>query len=365
MKIAEVTRLIEDFAPLDTQESWDNTGMQVGNPQMEATGALLCLDVTEAILDEAIAKRINLIISHHPLLYRGLKSITGRTSIERIVMKALKHDVAIYSAHTNMDSAWGGVSHRIAEKIGLTDIEVLSPQQCNAYKLVVFVPTDSVEAVRHAITSAGAGKIGNYDSCTYQLQGEGTFRALDGANPYVGELGEIHKEPETRIETIVPSRCRNKVLAAMLNVHPYEEPAYDLIALENKNKYVGLGVVGNLPCVEDVVSFLTRVKHTFGTGAIRYSGKKTSGMIKRVAICGGAGVEFMRDAISAGADILITGDVKYHEFMSEINNILVADIGHYESEHFTKEIFSEIITKKIPNFAVHYAELDKNPINYL
>ena len=364
MKIAEVTRLIEEFAPLDIQESWDNAGLQLGNPHVEATGALLCLDVTEAILDEAIAKGINLIITHHPLLFRGLKSITGRTAIERIVMKALKHDVAIYSAHTNMDSAWGGVSHRIAEKIGLTGVEVLSPQQCKAYKLVVFVPLASVDAVRDAMTNAGAGKIGNYDSCTYQLQGEGTFRALDGANPHVGKLGEVHHETEMRIEVIVPTRSCGKVLSAMFKAHPYEEPAYDLIALENKNKYNGLGVVGVLPCEEDVKDFLSRVKQLFGVGAIRYSGN-TSGKVKKVAICGGAGAEFVRDAIAVGADVLITGDVKYHEFMSADNNILVADIGHYESEQYTKEIFSEIITKKIPNFAVHYAELEKNPINYL
>ena len=260
MKIAEVTGLIEEFAPLSLQESWDNAGMQVGNPQADATGALLCLDVTEAVLDEAIAKGINLIITHHPLLFHGLKSITGSNYIERIVIKAIKHDVSIYSAHTNMDSAWGGVSHLIAKKIGLVDVEVLSPQPGN--------PT------------------------------------------------------------------------------------------------AGLGVVGNLPVAEDAMPFLNRVKTIFGVGAIRYSGN-TQKAVGRVAICGGAGSEFLRDAVACGADVLITGDVKYHEFMGDSDKILLADIGHYESEHFTKEIFSEIITKKIPNFAVHYAELEKNPINYL
>ena len=260
MKIVEVTRLIEEFAPLSLQESWDNAGLQVGNPQAEATGALLCLDVTEAILDEAVKKGLNLIITHHPLLFRGLKSITGNSHIERIVIKAIKNDIAIYSAHTNMDSAWGGVSHLIAKKIGLEDVEVLSPQ------------------------SEGA--------------------------------------------------------------------------------VTGLGVVGNLPQEEGVLSFLGRVKETFGVGAVRYSGNVEK-PIRRVAICGGAGSEFVKEAVACGADVLITGDVKYHEFMSDNEKILLADIGHYESEHFTKEIFSEIITKKIPNFAVHYAELEKNPINYL
>ena len=263
MKIAEIARLIEDYAPLDLQENWDNAGLQVGNPQAEAAGALLCLDVTEAIVDEAIAKGVNLIITHHPLLFHGLKSITGCNGIERIVIKAIKNDIAIYSAHTNMDSTVGGVSHRIADKIGLLDVEVLAPAR-------------------------------------------------------ISTTGEA----------------------------------------------VGLGVVGNLPEAEDAKAFLLRVKAAFGVGAIKYCGNVEKA-VRRVAICGGAGSEFVHDAIAQGADVLITGDVKYHEFFAEKDKILLADIGHYESEQFTKEIFNEIITKKIPNFAVHYAELDKNPINYL
>ena len=364
MRIAEVMRLIEDFDPLDLQENWDNAGLQVGNPLREATGAMVCLDVTEAILDEAIAKGINLIITHHPLLFKGLKSITGRNSIERIVLKAIKNDIAIYSAHTNMDSAWGGVSHHMAKKIGLKDIEVLDCQHGKLYKLIVFVPVASLDAVRTALVSSGAGNIGNYDSCSYVTQGEGSFRALEGAEPYVGAVGSVHHEAECRLEVILPGRCRSKVLRAMLEAHPYEEPAYDLIALSNENKYAGLGVVGNLPEAEDAVEFLNRVKGIFGTGAVRYSGDITK-PIRRVALCGGAGAEFVREAVSRGADAFVTGDVKYHEFMDASERILIADIGHYESEHFTKEIFSEIITKKIPNFAIHYAELEKNPINYL
>ena len=259
MKIAEVTRLIEEMAPLGLQEGWDNCGLQVGDANAEATGALLCLDVTEAILDEAIAKGLNLIVTHHPLIFKGLKSITGKNHIERIVMRAIKNDIAIYSAHTNMDSAWGGVSHLIAKKIGLVDVEVLCPQ-----------------------------------------------------------------------------------------------------AEQN----AGLGVVGNLPSEEDALSFLSRVKEIFGVGAVRYAGD-ASRAVRRVAICGGAGVEFVNNAISSGADVYLTGDVKYHEFQGVTERILIADIGHYESEYFTKEIFNEIITKKIPNFAVQYAELEKNPINYL
>ncbi len=259
MKIAEVTRLIEEMAPLSLQESWDNCGLQVGDADAEATGALLCLDVTEAILDEAIAKGLNLIITHHPLIFRGLKSLTGKSHIERIVMRAIKSDIAIYSAHTNMDSAWGGVSHLIARKMGLEHITVLCPQA---------------------------------------------------------------------------------------------------------DAQSGLGVVGDLPSHQDALAFLARVKEIFGVGAVRYAGDATK-KVKRVAICGGAGAEFVNDAIAHHADVYVTGDVKYHEFQGVSERILIADIGHYESEHFTKEIFSEIFTKKIPNFAVQYAELEKNPINYL
>ena len=260
MRISEVTKLIEDFAPLHLQEEWDNAGIQVGNPQGETIGALLCLVVTEAILDEAISKGINLIITHHPLLFRGLKTITGKNSIERIVIKAIKNDITIYSAHTNMDSVWNGVSHLIAQKVGLKDVEVLCPQK-----------------------------------------------------------GETE---------------------------------------------VGLGVIGNLPEPEGAKAFLSRVKEIFGVGAVKYSGDD-SRRLRRIAICGGSGAEFVRDAIALSADAFVTADVKYHEFMNDSDKILLVDIGHFESEHFTKEIFSEIITKKIPNFAVHYAELEKNPINYL
>lgn len=362
-KIRDIIQAIEEKAPLSLQESYDNAGMQVGDSNAEATSALLCLDVTEDILDEAIARGANLIISHHPLIFRGLKRLVGATPVERIVAKAIKHGIAIYSAHTNMDSAECGVSVHAAKKIGMTDIQVLSPQKGKLLKIVTFVPTAQAEAVKQAMWRAGAGNIGNYDCCSYTMSGNGTFRAMDGANPFVGEIGEHHTEAEERIEVIVPVWRKGAVLRAMIEAHPYEEPAFDIIALENASN-TGLGVVGNIE-PEDAMHLMARIKQIFEVGAVSYSGLKEPTVVTRVAFCGGSAIEEAGDAIAAGAQMLITGDVKYHDFTTYNDRIIIANIGHYESEHFTKEIFYDIIQKKIPNFATYYAEKEKNPINYL
>lgn len=362
-KIRDIIQAIEEQAPLNLQESYDNAGMQVGDCDAEATSALLCLDVTEDILDEAIARGSNLVISHHPLIFRGLKRIVGATSVERIVAKAIKNDIAIYAAHTNMDSAVNGVSVHAAKKIGLTNMRVLAPQSGKLLKIVTFVPVAQADAVKCAMWEAGAGQIGNYDCCSYTMSGNGTFRATEGANPFVGKIGEHHTEPEERIEVIVPVWRKGAVLKAMIAAHPYEEPAFDIIALENTSN-TGLGVVGDIE-PEDALHLLARVKKIFDVGAISYSGLNKPMQINRVAFCGGSAVEFVGDAIAAGAQIMITGDVKYHDFTTYNDRIIIANIGHYESEHFTKEIFYDIIQKKIPNFATYYAEKEKNPINYL
>lgn len=363
MKIKEITKAIEDFAPLHLQESWDNSGIQVGNPENEITGVLLCTDVREEIVDEAIERGANMIISHHPLLFRGLKKIVGRTYQERIVAQAIKHDITIYCAHTNMDSACNGVNFKMAEKLELNNVRILCPQHDKLRKLIVFVPNDSVAHVEEAMHDAGAGKLGNYDHCSYQLNGEGRYRALDGANPFAGKVDELHCEPEVRVEVLVHKALCNKVVAAMLKAHPYEEPAFDIIALENSDKYAGLGVIGDIEPM-DARKFLNLVKKAFEVNTIRYSGNLDHD-VSRIAMCGGAGVEFIDAAKSQGADVYITGDMKYHEFQGNEDSIILADIGHYESEHYTKEIFYDIIKKKNPNFAVDFAQHEKNQINYL
>ncbi len=364
MKVKDIISEIENFAPLALQESFDNSGLQVGEVNASVTGILLCLDVTEEVIDEAVELECNLVISHHPLLFKGLKSLTGASYVERSVMKACKHGITIYAAHTNLDNVTGGVSYRMAEKLGLHNIRILSPQKNSLLKLVAFVPDKSAEKVRNALFAAGAGSIGNYDSCSYNVAGEGTFRAGEYTHPFCGEIGELHAEKETRIEIILPVHKKNAVVRALLLTHPYEEPAYDLYPLLNDWAQAGSGVVGELPGEEDELNFLQRTKNVFHADCIKHSslsGRK----IKEVAICGGSGAFLIPDAIRYGADIFITGEARYNDFYDVEKKILLAVIGHYESEICTKEIFFEIITKKIPNFAVHFSNVNSNPVNYL
>ena len=364
MTVNHITNLIEEQAPVPLQESFDNAGLLVGNAAMEVSGVLLCIDVTEAVIDEAITHNLNLIISHHPLIFRGLKQLTGKNEVQRCVAKAIKNDIAIYAAHTNIDNVLNGVSGKIAEKIGLENIQILVPKENTLVKLVTFVPVNQVDDVRKALFEVGAGHISNYDECSFNVEGYGTFRAGENANPYVGETAKQHREPETRVEVILPKYLINKAVNALLVAHPYEEPAYDIIQLLNSWNTVGLGVVGELPAEMDEMDFLYLLKNKFGLTMLKYTplqGKK----IKRVAVCGGAGSEFLKDAIRARADVFVSGDFKYHDYFEAENRILIADIGHFESEQFTKDVFYEIITKKMPKFAVRISKVNTNPINYL
>ncbi len=364
MKVSEIISAIEELAPISLKEEYDNPGLQVGDSSIEATGALLCVDVTEAVVDEAIECGVNLIISHHPILFKGLKSVTGKNYIERVVIKAIKHDIVIYSVHTNLDNAYGGVNYRIAQNLNLSNVKILSPLKNQLVKLIVFVPEVAADSVRLAMLNSGAGKIGDYDMCSYNMSGYGTFRACEGATPYCGEIGTTHKENEVRIEVILPIHLKNKVIDAMLNVHPYQEPAYDVIKLENVNSYAGSGVIGDLNEDIPVEDFLKRIKKVFNVGSIKYS-SIAKGKIKRVALCGGSGAFLINDAIRANADVFITGEIGYHNFFIAENKILLVEAGHYETEQCIKDIFCDIITKKFPNFAVRYANVKINPINYL
>lgn len=364
MKVSEIISAIEELAPISLKEEYDNPGLQVGDSSIEATGALLCVDVTEAVVDEAIECGVNLIISHHPILFKGLKSVTGKNYIERVVIKAIKHDIVIYSAHTNLDNAYGGVNYRIAQNLNLSNVKILSSLKNQLIKLIVFVPEVAADSVRLAMLNSGAGKIGDYDMCSYNMSGYGTFRACEGATPYCGEIGTTHKENEVRIEVILPIHLKNKVIDAMLNVHPYQEPAYDIIKLENVNSYAGSGVIGDLNEDIPVEDFLKRIKKVFNVESIKYS-SITKEKIKRVALCGGSGAFLINDAIRANADVFITGEIGYHNFFTAENKILLVEAGHYETEQCIKDIFCDIITKKFPNFAVQYANVKINPINYL
>ncbi|MDO4165277.1 MAG: Nif3-like dinuclear metal center hexameric protein [Bacteroides sp.] len=364
MKIKEIVSALERFAPLPLQDGFDNAGLQIGLTDAEATGALLCLDVNEAVLDEAIALGYNLVIAHHPLLFKGVKSITGKDYIERCILKAIKNDIVIYAAHTNLDNALGGVNFKMAEKIGLKNVRVLAPQENALMKLVTFVPTDHAEAVRKALFAAGCGCIGNYDSCSYNLEGEGTFRAKENAHPYCGEIGKLHAEKEVRIETVLPAHRKREVVKALLSAHPYEEPVYDLYAIQNEWMQAGSGIIGELETPETESEFLKRIKKTFEVGCVKHN-KLTGREIQTVALCGGAGAFLMPLAIRNHADVFITGEIRYHEYFGHESDILLAEIGHYESEQYTKEILYTIIREAFPYFELQISKVNTNPIKYL
>ena len=363
MNIGEIISTLEAFAPPALQEGYDNTGMQVGDKSAECIGALLCVDVTPAVIDEAIERHCNLIISHHPLIFKGVKRLTGVTVVERCIIKAIQSHIAIYSCHTAIDTTINGVSWKMAERLKLKNVRVLDAQQHLTLKLSVIIPDSHVNEVRDAIFDAGAGELGNYDSCGFAVNGQGSFRAKEGANPFIGSIGELHHENETRLDVILPIWLRNRVEKALLNAHPYEVPAYEFIMLENKAT-TGLGVIGELETPINAQCLVDKVKKAFSSPVARCSCLRDT-TIKTVALCGGSGSSLISNAINSGAQAFISSDTKYHDFVDHANDIFIIDIGHFEGEQCTKEIFYHIIREKFPNFAVYYSEIEKNPINYL
>lgn len=363
MQIKQVTQYIESVAPLAFQESYDNAGLIIGSPDDEISGILISLDITEEVLDEAIAKKLNLVVCHHPIVFGGLKKLNGRNYVERCVVKAIKNNLAVYAAHTNLDSVFGGVNSRICEKLMLQNCRILAPVPNFLKKLITFVPVANAETVRNALFAAGAGNIGNYDSCSFNQSGLGTFRGNDQSNPFAGEKNQFHTEEEIRIETIFPKHLQSKIIQALLQAHPYEEVAYDIYPLDNEYSQAGIGMIGDLPEPVTELDFLQTLKDIFNCQVIRHTdllGKS----ISRVAVCGGSGSSYLSRAIAQKADIFVTGDFKYHQFFDAENKLVIADIGHYESEQFTKEVFYELLTKKFPKFAVHLTDCNTNPVNY-
>ena len=364
MQLKQISQFIESIAPLAFQESYDNAGLIIGQPDDEISGILITLDITEEILDEAISKKLNLIVCHHPIVFSGIKKLNGKNYIERCVAKAIKNDLAIYAAHTNLDSVFGGVNSMICEKLELKNCHILAPTPGFLKKLVTFVPTADAEKVRQAIGEAGAGHIGNYDSCSYNITGQGTFRGNEQTNPYVGEKNQIHTEEEIRIETIFPKHIQSKVIQSLLQAHPYEEVAYDIYPLDNEYNQAGIGMIGELAQPMDEMPFLKKLKTVFNCSVVKHT-QLLGKPIQKVAVCGGSGSSYLNKAIAQKADIFISGDFKYHQFFDAEKQIIIADIGHYESEQFTKEVFYELLTKKFPKFAVHLSAFNTNPVSYL
>jgi dinuclear metal center YbgI/SA1388 family protein len=364
MNLNEITTYLESIAPLAYQEDYDNCGLIVGSPDYEINQALISLDCTEAIVDEAIANNCELIISHHPIVFKGLKKFNGKTYVERVVEKAIKNSIAIYAIHTNLDHVAAGVNKRIADKLGLQNCRILSPKKNLLKKLTTFVPTAQAEQVREALFAAGAGNIGNYSEVSFNATGTGTYKANENANPFLGETGKRHQEQEIRIDVIYPQNLENKIISALIMAHPYEEVAYDLYPITNSYQEVGAGLIGELESPQEELAFLQHVKTQMQAEVIRhtvFTGKK----VKKVAVCGGSGSFLLKDAIRAGANVFVTADFKYHEFFDAEGKLVIADIGHFETEQFTQELLAEIISKKFPNFAIRLTKINTNPVKYI
>lgn len=363
MVIADIIQYLETLAPPGLQESYDNAGLITGQSGWECTGILCSLDTTEAIIEEAIANNCNLIVAHHPIVFGGLKKINGKNYVERTVIAAIKNDIAIYAIHTNLDNVMHGVNGKIAEVLGLQQVQVLQPKAGQLQKLITFVPHQQAEQVRAAIFNAGGGHISNYSECSFNTEGTGTFNAGEGTNPYIGNIGEQHHEPETRIEIIFPAWLQDAVIKAMQAAHPYEEVAYDIIPLLNQHHQTGAGLVGNLPQAMPETDFLQILKKLFQVPVIKHTALLQKN-IQRVALCGGAGSFLINNALRSGADIFITGDMKYHEFFDADNRLIIADIGHYESEQFTINLLADGLAKKFTTFAVLKTKANTNPVRY-
>lgn len=363
MKLAEITNYLESIAPLNYQEDYDNAGLLVGHGDDEIHAALVALDCTEQIVEEAIAKNCNLIITHHPIVFKGLKKLNGKTYVERVILKAIKNNIALYAIHTNLDHVAHGVSGEICKRLGIQNAKILAPKSNLLKKLVTFCPVAHATAVSNALFAAGAGNIGNYSECSFYAEGTGTFKAGENTDPFVGEKGNQHHEAEIRIETVFKVQDERRIILALLEHHPYEEVAYDIYPLANKLENVGAGMVGWLPEEMDNVDFLNLVKDQMKAKVIRHT-ELLPKKIKKVAVCGGSGSFLLKDAIRAGADAFITADFKYHEFFDAEKQLVICDIGHYESEQFTSNLLIDNIQEKFPNFAIRLTEHNTNPINY-
>lgn len=364
LKIKEIVNVLEAVAPRDYQEGYDNSGLLTGDPSWEVSGILTSLDCTEKIVEEALNQKANLIVAHHTVIFKGLKSITGKNYVERTVLKAIKHDIAIYAIHTNLDNVHTGVNKKIADKIGLTNLQLLQARTDTLLKLVTFIPPDHVDQVMSRLHNAGAGNIGEYKQCSFRTDGTGTFLPTGSAQPHTGTLNQLEKVNEIRVEVILPTAVQHGVIAALKDAHPYEEVAYYLQPLANSNQEVGAGMMGDLPEPEEPMAFLKRLKDCLQTNCIRHTAL-VNRPIKKVAVCGGAGSFLLNKAISTGADVFVSADFKYHEFFDADGKITIADVGHYESEQFTKELLAAVLKEKFPNFAINFSKRVTNPISYL
>lgn len=364
MKIGDLLSAVEAFAAPELQEDYDNAGLITGNRNWECTGVLCALDVSVDVVKEALQNNCNLIVAHHPVVFRGIKRVDAGNFVGQVLIEAIKSDVAIYAAHTNLDNVVLGVSDTIARRLHLQKTAVLQPKPKMLRRLITFAPNDKAADVRRAVFNAGAGHIGKYSECSFNSQGTGTFKAEAGADPYVGEVGKQHQEQETKIEIVYPFYLESQVVKALVEHHPYEEVAYDIFTMENVHFGIGAGVVGELEAEMPEEAFLQLLKERFNLTVVRHSPLRGK-PVKRVAVCGGAGSALVQKALSAGADFYVTADVRYHEFFDAEGRMVVADIGHYESEQFAVDLLQTLLVEKFPTFAaVRKTGINTNPVRY-
>ena len=363
MLLKDIINILETIAPTYLQEDYDNAGLLTGTEKMYCTGAVISLDCTEAVVQEAIDKNCNLIIAHHPIIFKGLKKINGNNYVQQTIIKAIKNDIAIYAIHTNLDNVLQGVNGKIAEMLGLKNVQILAPKKNVLKKLVVYSPPENAEVLKEALFAAGAGHIGNYSECSFTTNGIGTFKPGKTANPVKGEIDARDTSAEVKIEVVFPEWLQNTILTSLKINHPYEEIAFDIFNLQNNYQNIGIGVTGILPEPMEEKDFLKKLSDLFKTSTIKHTAllnKKCS----KIALCGGAGSFLTNAAKAAGADVYVTADVKYHEFFDADGQILLADIGHYESEQFTIDLLYELLSNKFPNFALLKTGINTNPVQY-
>jgi dinuclear metal center YbgI/SA1388 family protein len=370
MQVKDVLSILNEMAPRNYAEDFDNTGLLVGQLNAKITGIMITLDTLETVVDEALENDCNLIVSFHPIIFSGLKKLTGNSYIERVVMKAIKQDVHIIAVHTALDNAWNGVNAKICEKLHLKNRAVLIPQKGTIKKLTTFVPVQQANEVRTALFEAGAGSIGNYSNCSFNILGKGSFQGNDESNPTVGNKGQTHFEEEMQLGVTFPKHLEQKVTKALFASHPYEEVAYEITTLENNNQHIGMGMVGELASKMDGEAFISYIKRHMDITCVRHS-RNLEKPIAKVAVLGGSGSFAIEAAKAAGADAYVTADLKYHDFFKAEDRILLCDVGHYESEQYTKELLHDALTKKITNFApalpasrVLLSKINTNPISY-
>lgn len=364
MTISAIISVLEKMAPMFLQESYDNSGLITGQKQTECTGALLCLDVTESVINDAISKNCNLIISHHPIVFKGIKKFDSDYYVDKTIIAAIKNDIAIYACHTNMDNVINGVNGKIADKLNLINRRILQPKSFLIQKLVVFVPFEYQEVLEKSLFEAGAGEMGNYGECSFVSEGVGSFKPLEGADPHTGKIGVRTIQKEVKVEVIFPIWKQSAILNAMKNAHPYEEVAYELYTLQNKHQEIGAGIIAELEQSVDIKNFLNEIKSIFNVKCLKHT-QIISEKIKKIAICGGSGSFLIQDAIRAKADVFITSDIKYHDFFEANNQLVLVDIGHFESEQFTIELFADVLKNNFPTFAHFKTDVHTNPVKYL